>query len=200
MEIYAACARKDIEAVSKLLRKGGVNVNSADAYGRTGLMLACIYGCLPIVSALLQDSRVQVNRRDGQGRSSFFLACSHGHLRVVKLLIEDPRVHVNQGSQSGRHPLMQACYGGYREIVEALISHPRIDVAPQVAWLRRDQDFPHPEILGFVAQHSAVTMPDRWTLGSEDLSEQWLQRAAEGHLGAVKNLIRVRKSRQRSIA
>ena len=63
-------------------------VNQANKYGFTALILAAGMGNLDIVSKLTPRSEVNVNCVEGNLCSALMIACMHGYLRIADLLLQ----------------------------------------------------------------------------------------------------------------
>ena len=72
--------------VTKLLNGGGINVNQANASGRTALWLASRDQQIRIMEKLL-TAGVNVNKADNDGKTPLFIATAMGHQAAVELLL-----------------------------------------------------------------------------------------------------------------
>eukprot|EP00429_Kryptoperidinium_foliaceum_P064438 CAMPEP_0176068290 /NCGR_PEP_ID=MMETSP0120_2-20121206/34089_1 /TAXON_ID=160619 /ORGANISM="Kryptoperidinium foliaceum, Strain CCMP 1326" /LENGTH=149 /DNA_ID=CAMNT_0017401911 /DNA_START=41 /DNA_END=490 /DNA_ORIENTATION=+ len=97
IDFRAAAEKGDFET-TKMLLDFGVDANTKDDFGRTGLHLAAMMGHAEIVRAILGHKGVDVNSRDSYGRTPLALAENivkgtkpsivEGKTEVAKLLRE----------------------------------------------------------------------------------------------------------------
>jgi ankyrin repeat protein len=92
--------------VTKLLNGGGINVNQANASGRTALWLASRDQQIRIMEKLL-TAGVDVNKADNDGKTPLFIATERGHEAAVKMLL-DAGADVNKADKDGKTPLSVA--------------------------------------------------------------------------------------------
>ena len=76
----------NLEAVRFLIEKG-VDLDTADEYGRTPLLIASQYGHHEVVRLLLK-ARVDKDTAENGGRTLFYIASENGHRDIVRLLLE----------------------------------------------------------------------------------------------------------------
>jgi ankyrin repeat protein len=104
--------------VEALLARGA-DVNQANGYGGTPLLLAAEKGHLEIVTALLARD-ANVNQTNQRGDTPLLLAAEKGHLEIVTALLARD-ANVNQNNQYGNTPLLLAALKDHLKIVEALV-------------------------------------------------------------------------------
>ncbi len=110
-----------IERVRRSLEQG-LDVNKADANGRTALMLAAFDGYTEVVRLLL-DYGAEVDRRDFAGRTAMMYASSGPFPQTVELLIQSG-AHINRvDTAEGWTALMVAAAEGHQPVVEVLLRH-----------------------------------------------------------------------------
>ncbi|HIE53972.1 MAG TPA: ankyrin repeat domain-containing protein, partial [Chromatiaceae bacterium] len=85
-ELRLAAAIDDVETMEKLLDQGA-DVNAANKYGKTALMMAAENGNLAAVSLLLARG-ADVNRKTVADCTALTLAAENGEPEVTALLIE----------------------------------------------------------------------------------------------------------------
>ena len=167
MSLIKLCEEGDLEGVRAALERG-VDVNSKDEQGWTGLMKAvendhdsvvelllqcptlsfldiCYAGDLERVKAALQNG-TDVNTKDENGRTGLMRAVDNNHYSVVELLLKTPNIDVNHRGDYNICALYSAIYCsniGYNKALKLLLDVPNIDVN------RMEDD-------GFNAFHHAV--------------------------------------------
>ena len=80
-----------MEGVTDCLARG-VDVNTTNEYGRTGLMLACKRGNSAIVSRLVQVAGLDINYQDRVGDTAALLASREGQTECLRILADTGRV------------------------------------------------------------------------------------------------------------
>ncbi|KAH6911351.1 hypothetical protein BKA70DRAFT_1460702, partial [Coprinopsis sp. MPI-PUGE-AT-0042] len=88
--------------LSLLLAHPQINVNAADSYGRTALMVA---SSEEKAILLLAHPKLKPNLVDPDGYTALMYASRFGRLEVVRVLLADPRVKVNLKSKDGETAL-----------------------------------------------------------------------------------------------
>ena len=83
--------RDNVEGVTDCLSRG-VDVNTTNEYGRTGLMLACKRGNSAIVSRLVQVAGLDINYQDRVGDTAALLASREGQTECLRILADTGRV------------------------------------------------------------------------------------------------------------
>lgn len=76
----------DTDALKALIEHG-VDVNRANEYGCTALMIAAFYGRDDVIKTLL-DNGADVNRVDRDGNTALMLAIREGKTDAIKILLE----------------------------------------------------------------------------------------------------------------
>jgi len=115
----AAAAR--VERVRRSLEQG-LDVNKADADGRTAMMMAAFEGYTEVVEVLLEYG-AEVDRRDDAGRTALMYASSGPFPQTVELLIENGADVNRADTTEGWTSLMMAAAEGHRPVVELLLRH-----------------------------------------------------------------------------
>ena len=101
--------------VTKLLNGGGINVNQANASGRTALWLASRDQQIRIMEKLL-SAGVDVNKADNVGKTPLFIASEMGHQDAVKMLL-DAGADVNKADKDGKTPLSVASIEPIKKLI-----------------------------------------------------------------------------------
>ena len=103
-----ACCGEDPTAVQEQLLLG-VDVNSRDKYGVTGLIKAICWNRITTVHLLLCRHDIDVNMADAEGMCALHYAAWHDRVDILIQLLADPRLNtVNARSISGSTPLLSA--------------------------------------------------------------------------------------------
>jgi len=123
-----AAASGDIELVRRLLAEG-VDANTVDQLGRTGLINAAWRGHTDIVE-LLAGAGVDIDATDDNGRTGLMWSAINGHYATLRRLLAYD-AYVDPVDGEGLTPLMRAAWNGHTGVVRALLAH---DADP----LRRD--------------------------------------------------------------
>ena len=109
----------------KIIRQAidqGVEVDAADAEGRTALQLASYDGHTDVVRKLL-DNHPVVDHRDGAGRTALMYASSGSNHETVRVILEagaDPNI---VDKEEGFTALMFAAAEGQVKVVRTLLNH-----------------------------------------------------------------------------
>lgn len=114
-ELLNACKNYDREAVQKLIKKPGVNVNAGDEDGCTPVIIASqqhdIYMLEVLLSLKKSDGSfaVNVNQPNKDGITPLLAACQNIDNRMVEKLLAVAGIDVNQADNNGETPLLVAC-------------------------------------------------------------------------------------------
>ena len=82
-----ATTLNNFEVVKYLLNKTEINIDTADGYGNTALIIACEKGLLEIANYLINNG-ANVNHQNKQGLTPVMKAAEKNNFFVVKLLLE----------------------------------------------------------------------------------------------------------------
>ncbi len=148
-DFFSAIKRDDADAVSSLLTRG-FDVNTINASGDHGLILAIREPSLKVAAVLINWPKVNVEARTRQDESPLMLAslnglteiceqliakdadvnkpgwtplhyaATHGHLAVMTLLL-DSHAYIDAASPNGTTPLMMAAHYGTPSAVKLLL-------------------------------------------------------------------------------
>jgi ankyrin repeat protein len=102
------------------LHEAGVDVDTPNVLGETGLMLACKVGNLAIAEKLIQWG-ANVHARSNEGRTCLTYASRYGHDDCVSRLIL-AGASVNAANNDGYTPLMKATCYGHVSVVDWLLA------------------------------------------------------------------------------
>ena len=111
-------------------------MGAVDAFGRTGLLIACQRGHFSVVESILnsKNTDLNVNAKDSKSnfdKTAFILACSNGHTDIVKLMMNcavTKNINMNLKTKYGETGFMFACALGHLEIVKTLLDNPIVQV------------------------------------------------------------------------
>jgi len=108
-----------VEQVRRSLEQG-LDVNKADADGRTAIMMAAFEGYTEVVEVLL-DHGADVDQRDTVGRTALMYASSGPFPQTVELLIEHGADVDRADTAEGWTALMFAAAEGHQPVVATLL-------------------------------------------------------------------------------
>ena len=98
--------------------------NTRDSFGRSLLMLACLFGHEGLVLLLLQRAGASIDVSTMGGKTAVSFVVAAGHLRILHLLLTlSTAVNVNARDSFLMTPLMMACESEYYLVVERLLRH-----------------------------------------------------------------------------
>ena len=117
-DFFAAISRDDGGALRVLLERG-VDPNTRNPSGLSGLFLAVRGGALRSVDVLLAWPRVDVDPRTPQDETPLMLAALKGHLALAERLVKSG-ADVNK---TGWTPLHYAATGGHGPVIRLLLEH-----------------------------------------------------------------------------
>ncbi|KAL3076185.1 hypothetical protein niasHT_038811 [Heterodera trifolii] len=117
-----ACEVGHLGIVKLLVEEGKADIEIADSYGKTALMVACSLQKCDIVRYLIGKG-AKVDRTNAKGISPLLSACIDGHLEIVKLLVEGGKadIEIEADSVIEWSPLMVASKKRKWDIVRYLI-------------------------------------------------------------------------------
>ena len=148
-DFFAAIKNDNAQTITQLLNRG-FDVNTLDANGQHGLMLAIKEPSSKAALALVSAAKVDVNHLNASGESPLMMAAlkgeldlalkmvskgadvnktgwtplhyaaSNGHVAVIKLLIEN-HAYIDAESPNGSTPLMMAAMYGTVDSVKLLL-------------------------------------------------------------------------------
>jgi ankyrin repeat protein len=109
--------------IIKALLAAGANVNAADAFGQTPLMIASQGGSKEVIKLLLDaGARASINAKDVKGHTALMFAPMRydSEPEIVRVLIA-AGADVNAVNEDGQTALMLAAQGGSIEIIQLLL-------------------------------------------------------------------------------
>jgi ankyrin repeat protein len=124
-----ACKKGNEEVVNHLIA-AKVDVNVADIYRFTPLMIASQAGHEAIVEKLIQAG-ADIKVKSEHGKTALMLACSRGHIYIAKKLIE-------AGATIDRHSSESEIFAGY--ILLMMIIRKLQAAKESISKRKRDQD------------------------------------------------------------
>ncbi len=87
-ELIQATVSGNTKTVKNLL-EAGADVNGANKYGNTALILAVMYGHTEIVQILLDTPGINVNAANKDGETALIKAARRGNIDMVEALLKD---------------------------------------------------------------------------------------------------------------
>jgi ankyrin repeat protein len=114
-------ATSELERIRRALEQG-LDVDEADADGRTRLMSAAFDGQTDVVTLLLEHG-AEVDRRDPEGRTALMFGASGPFPGTVELLLRHGADVNAIDSAEGWTALMWAASEGQQPVVELLLGH-----------------------------------------------------------------------------
>ena len=130
----------NLETISNLLSKllaRGVDVNSKDVDGKTGLMWALQNRNNSVVKFLLEQPTLDLNcvvgsPRNFKGWTALHYAAHADNSVGVRLLLADQRLTTaNQMDKKGRTPVMVAVQFNMKRSLQELVNHFSVDLDPR---------------------------------------------------------------------
>lgn len=100
-DFFVALNRDDGGAVTRLMQRG-MDPNTLDPKGRTGLGFALLNDSLQAAEALLANPRLDVNQLNTNGETALMIAALRGNLDWVKRLV-DRGAQINHDGWSALH-------------------------------------------------------------------------------------------------
>ena len=95
MSLVKLCEDGDLEEVKAALQRG-VDVNTKDEDGETGLMVAVENNHNSVVELLLKTPNIDVNLKSDWGNCALYHAVYYSrNNEALKLLLDVPNIHVN---------------------------------------------------------------------------------------------------------
>ncbi len=120
--LIEACKNGDLVTVRKHLDRGA-DINVADQYGNTVLILAICSGRTAVARLLLDDRGIKVNTVNKYGNTALMLAAGYGDVDSTRLLFTRDDVDVNIVNKDGHTALMDAAFSGHTATAKELLDH-----------------------------------------------------------------------------
>ena len=126
----------NLETIWQLLARG-VDVNSKDVDGKTGLMWALQNRNNSVVKFLLEQPTLDLNcvvgsPRNFKGWTALHYAAHADNSAGVRLLLADQRLTTaNQMDKKGRTPVMVAVQFDMKQSLQELVNHFSVDLDPR---------------------------------------------------------------------
>ena len=125
-QFLAHCENNNLGGVADCLSRG-VDVNTTDVFGDTGLIFACMRGHSAIVSSLVQVPGLDIDHQAGNGMTAAHHASVKGRTECVRILADTGKVDWNRRDREGRTPLYMALSFGHSDTVDIIVKQPDID-------------------------------------------------------------------------
>jgi ankyrin repeat protein len=121
-----------LEVMRCLVDDLGADVNQADEFDLTLLILAAGYGNLAVIRCLLTDLGADVDRGTQQGATALHFAVQKGNLAVIRCLVMEYGADINLANRKGLTPLYLAAKFGHLAVVRCLVMEFGTDVNPAI--------------------------------------------------------------------
>lgn len=109
-------------AVYKLLINSQININCADKFGKTPLMIALQNECCRLSLCLIDEPTLELQARDQHGRTALHYAAQFRHELAGQKLIRKDASLVNSADSSGRTALHISASSGQFELTKGLLT------------------------------------------------------------------------------
>jgi len=121
-----------IDEISEaLLDSGDWDVERADSWGRTPLILASLNGHEGIIRLLLEKRGANINTKERSGQTPLSCAAGSGREEIVKLLLACKEVNPELRDNFGHTPLSYAAMRAKEGVVELLLQHEGVNPEPR---------------------------------------------------------------------
>jgi len=104
------------------------DINLANRYGLTAIMLAAEKGQAEVVELLLEKEKIDLNLANRYGCTALMIAVSQGQTKVVELLLKNKTINLNLADKNGCTALIFAVSQGQTKVVELLLENQTIDL------------------------------------------------------------------------
>ncbi|KAH6908116.1 ankyrin repeat-containing domain protein [Coprinopsis sp. MPI-PUGE-AT-0042] len=111
------------EAVPRVLKQPGVDVNAIEADGYTALAFAARQGHDSVVRILVDVPGRDINARHYRGWTPLMMAARRGHEEVVRILLVQPDIEVNTVGEEAWTAVMLAANEGHGGVLEAFTEY-----------------------------------------------------------------------------
>lgn len=132
--LHLACCNKkggNKKELVDFLISNGVDINAANEFETTPLIVAVSNKNYEAVDLLLSSSNIKVNQ-PAKGLTPLHVAVINDIVPMVERLLKHPEINPNFGTRDGATPLHFAAMMGFPESAKLLINDPRTDLnAPQ---------------------------------------------------------------------
>ena len=113
-DFVTLCGRGDLGEVRAAVGRG-VDVNSVNSIGHSGLMWAVVNSHNPVINWLLQQRDINVSRGGWMGRTALHLAVNYNKPAILSLLLAHPTADPTVRDNDGKTPLEQCRWGTGRQ-------------------------------------------------------------------------------------
>lgn len=114
--------------VVKYLLKKNIDINGADLFMNTALIIAAKEGFEEIVELLLSLTKIDINSKDKFGNTAIMLAVKNNHIEVVRLLLRCSGILLNEINGSQDTLLLLAIRNDNIEMLKLLLSNININI------------------------------------------------------------------------
>ncbi len=120
--------RELIKKIISFIKKEGININTTDFYGNSGLNNAVRNGYVNLTWALI-EAQADLDIRSITQDSLLIIAIENKHLEITKLLLKNNKVDVNfRNNFMNNIPLNVAVKSKNKDILELLLKAPNLEI------------------------------------------------------------------------
>ena len=116
-----------VEVIAALIEIGSYDLDEADCFGRSALILAAEAGHEQVVKILLGREEVNPDKPNKGDRTPLSYAAGYGHQGVVKILLGREEVNPDKPDNGGRTPLSYAADYGREGVVKILLGQEEVN-------------------------------------------------------------------------
>jgi len=125
-ELIGATMRYNNKLALEILEREEININQADNYGNTALIIAS-NNMESVVLKLLERKEININQVNKNGETALMWACKNMESVALKLL-EREEININQVNKYGETALIWACMNNMEKVALKLLERDNINV------------------------------------------------------------------------
>ncbi|KAF2364986.1 Ankyrin repeat [Trinorchestia longiramus] len=164
---HPLCTCSNCSSPQDLAKTSSISPMSRDSEGRTGLHIACIFGC-PKVIKLLLTKGADISTEDHQGNTALHYAAMKGHKNCVLLLLHSG-AELDHANACGNSPLHLAVENGHSGCVKGLLFYAELHGSMNCMPINRNGDTPLHLACKWGFKESVVTLLDQMKEGSYNI-------------------------------